>query len=244
MLACAPSNTAVDNLLERLVAIMPNVLRVGHPARVFESLRGHTLDELVDADPSTEIVRDMRRELEHLMRAASKKPRGREGFRRKGELYAEAGQLRGQIRSLERSVIRSVIDSSDVVCTTTTIDDELLYDQDFDLVVIDEACQCTQPSVWQAVLRAERLVLAGDHCQLPPTVLSDEAARAGMKESLMQSLVEREGDSVFRRLVVQYRMNETIMNFSSEEFYDGTLIAMLRFVRTSSAICLRSSKVN
>ncbi|WP_345318907.1 AAA domain-containing protein [Novipirellula rosea] len=225
VLACAPSNTAVDNLLERLVAIMPNVLRVGHPARVFESLRGHTLDELVDADPSTEVVRDMRRELEHLMRAASKKPRGREGFRRKGELYAEAGQLRGQIRSLERSVIRSVIDSSDVVCTTTTIDDELLYDQDFDLVVIDEACQCTQPSVWQAVLRAERLVLAGDHCQLPPTVLSDEAARAGMKESLMQSLVEREGDSVFRRLVVQYRMNETIMNFSSEEFYDGTLIA-------------------
>ncbi|TWU23360.1 ATP-dependent RecD-like DNA helicase [Novipirellula galeiformis] len=225
VLACAPSNTAVDNLLERLVAIMPNVLRVGHPARVFESLRGHTLDELVDADPSTDIIREMRRELEDLMRAASKNSRGRDAHRRKGALYAEAGQLRGQIRSLERSVIRSVIDSSDVVCTTTTIDDELLYDQDFDLVVIDEACQCTQPSVWQAVLRADRLVLAGDHCQLPPTVLSDEAARAGMRESLMQSLVEREGDSIFRRLVVQYRMNETIMNFSSQQFYDGTLVA-------------------
>ncbi|TWU34952.1 AAA domain-containing protein [Novipirellula artificiosorum] len=225
VLACAPSNTAVDNLLERLVAIMPNVLRVGHPARVFESLRGHTLDELVDADPSTDVIRDMRRELEQLMRAASKKPRGREGYRRRGELYAEAGQLRGQIRSLERSVIQSVIDGADVVCTTTTIDDDLLADREFDLVVVDEACQCTQPSVWQAVLRADRIIFAGDHCQLPPTVLSDEAAKAGMRDSLMQRLVQREGESVFRRLIVQYRMHQSIMQFSSETFYQGTLQA-------------------
>ncbi len=225
VLACAPSNTAVDNLLERLVAIMPNVLRVGHPARVFESLRGHTLDELVDADPSTDIVRDMRRELEQLTRAAAKKPRGRDGYRQRGDLYAEIGQLRGQIRSLERSVIQSVLDSADVVCTTTTIDDELLGDREFDLVVIDEACQCTQPSVWQAVLRADRIIFAGDHCQLPPTVLSDEATREGMRESLMQSLVERSGEEIFRRLTVQYRMNESIMAFSSNEFYEGSLIA-------------------
>ncbi|QEG41931.1 AAA domain-containing protein [Roseimaritima ulvae] len=225
VLACAPSNTAVDNLLERLVAMLPNVLRVGHPARVFEALRGHTLDELVDNDPSTDVIRDMRREVQDLVRAASRGTRGRDAHHRRRELFAEAGQLRGQIRSLERSIIRGVLDRADVICTTTTIDDDLLGDREFDLVVIDEACQCTLPSIWQAVLRAQRLVFAGDHCQLPPTVLSDEAAAAGMRDSLMQRLIQREGDSVFRRLTVQYRMHEAIMNFSSDTFYEGSLIA-------------------
>ena len=225
VLACAPSNTAVDNLLEKLVARMPAVVRVGHPARVFESLRGHTLDELVDNDPSTDVVRDMRREVKELIRIAEKGFRSRDGHRRRRELFAEAGKLRGQIRSLEKSVIQSVIDSADVVCTTTTIDDELLNTRSFDLVVIDEACQCTVPSVWQAVLRAEKLILAGDHCQLPPTVLSDQAAARGMKDSLMQRLIERDGESIYRQLTVQYRMHESIMQFSSDTFYDGKLIA-------------------
>ena len=225
ILACAPSNTAVDNLLEKLIAIMPNVVRVGHPARVFESLRGHTLDELVDQDPSTAVVREMRREVEKIMRAASKTLRGNDWRRRKREMFAEAGALRGQIRAMERNIVKSILESADVICTTTTIDDELLGDRRFDLVVIDEACQCTEPSLWQAILRAERVVIGGDHCQLPPTVLSDQAASEGMRTSLMQRLVEREGDSVFRRLTVQYRMNETIMGFSSQVFYDTSLTA-------------------
>lgn len=231
VLACAPSNTAVDNLLERLVAMLPHVLRVGHPARVFEALRGHTLDELVDNDPANDVIRDMRREVQDLVRAAEKGFRGHDARRRRRELFAEAGQLRGQIRSLERSIVRGIIDRADVICTTTTIDDDLLGDREFDLVVIDEACQTTLPGVWQAVLRADRLVLAGDHCQLPPTVLSDEAAKAGMKDSLMQRLIEadqkkgRDTESVYRRLTVQYRMHESIMKFSSDTFYDGELIA-------------------
>ncbi len=225
VLACAPSNTAVDNLLERLVAMLPNVLRVGHPARVFESLRGHTLDELVDADPSSAVIRDMRRELSELMRSAARAHRGRDGKKRRSLLYSTAGDLRGQIRSLERSVVRGVIEGSDVICTTTTIDEDLLGDARFDLVVIDEACQCTESSVWQAVLRADMVVMAGDHCQLPPTVLSDQAAAEGMRDSMMHRLIEREGQSIYRRLTVQYRMNQAIMEFSSQEFYDDSLVA-------------------
>ena len=225
VLACAPSNTAVDNLLERLVGMIPSVLRVGHPARVFEALRGHTLDERVENDPSTDVIRDMRREVEQLMRAASKPFRGREGYRQRRELFAEAGQLRGQIRTFERSVIRSVLDAADVVCTTLTIDDELLAERTFDLVVIDEACQATESSIWQAALRAERIILAGDHFQLPPTVLSDQAVAEGMQRSLMQRLIEREGEAIYRRLTVQYRMHEQIMTFPSQSFYDGELIA-------------------
>lgn len=225
VLACAPSNTAVDNLLERLVAMLPNVLRVGHPARVFESLRGHTLDELVEADPSSDVIRDMRRELEELMRSASRAHRGRDARKRRSLLYSTAGDLRGQIRSLERSVVRGILDSSDVICTTTTIDEDLLGNATFDLVVIDEACQCTESSVWQAILRAQRVVMAGDHCQLPPTVLSDQAAAEGMRDSMMHRLIEREGQSIFRRLTVQYRMHQAIMEFSSREFYEDSLVA-------------------
>jgi superfamily I DNA and/or RNA helicase len=225
VLACAPSNTAVDNLLERLVKLRRNALRVGHPARVFEELRDHTLDERVDQDPSNDVIREMKREIQSLIRAAERGTRSSDARRRRRELFAEVGVLRGQIRTLERSVIQSVLDSAEVICTTTTIDDDLLGDREFDLVVIDEACQATLPSVWPAILRANRLILAGDHCQLPPTVLSEEAAAAGMRESLMQHLVEREGHDVFRRLTVQYRMHRTIMNFSSKTFYDGELVA-------------------
>ncbi len=225
VLACASSNTAVDNLLERLVVMMPHVLRVGHPARVFEALRGHTLDELVDADPSTDVIRDMRREVQGLIKAAAKDFRGQDGNRQRRELLAEAGQLRGQIRSIEKSIIRGVLDRADVVCTTTTIDDDLLGDREFNTVVMDEACQSTLPSIWQAVMRADRLILGGDHQQLPPTVLSAEAADAGLRDSLMQRMVERDGHEVYRRLTVQYRMNESIMRFSSDTFYEGTLIA-------------------
>ena len=231
VLACAPSNTAVDNLLSRLVSLVPSVLRVGHPARVTEALRDLTLDEQVDADPSTEVVKDMRRELAELMRSASRSSRGRDAKKRRSLLYSTAGDLRGQIRMLEQSVINGILDSSDVICTTTTIDEELLGNTKFDLVVIDEACQCTEPSIWQAVMRAGRLVMAGDHCQLPPTVLSDRAAAEGLRDSLMQRLIEREAESIFRRLTVQYRMNESIMQFSSREFYQESLVADLSVAR-------------
>ncbi len=225
VLACAPSNTAVDNLLERLIARMPSVIRIGHPARVFESLRGHTLDELVESDHSTQIVREIWREVDELVRAAGKPSRSWDANRRRGELQAEAGRLRQQARALERNTIRHVIDSADVICTTTTIDDDLLGDRRFDWVVIDEACQCTEPTIWQAMLRADRLVLAGDHCQLPPTVLSAEAAREGFSRSLMERLVNHFGKEIYQRLSVQYRMHETIMQFSSSQFYDDELIA-------------------
>ncbi len=225
VLACAPSNTAVDNLLERLVDLELEVLRVGHPARVFESLRGHTLDELVAADSNSKLVREIMRDVEDLTRQAAKLGRGREARRARGRLFAEAGALRAEAKSLERSTIAHVLDRADVICTTTTIDEDLLVDQHFDLVVIDEACQCTEAAIWQAFLQADRIVLAGDHCQLPPTVVSDQAARQGFQRSSMERLIARFGHEVFRRLTVQYRMHQDIMEFSSATFYDQELVA-------------------
>ncbi len=225
VLACASSNTAVDNLLERLIPVVPQVVRLGHPARVTEACRDHTLDELVRHHDTQAIIRDMMRESESLMRQAAKSTRSREGYRRATQMRSDARALQNQVRMLERQAIQYVLNDADVICSTTTIDEELLGDRRFDLVVIDEACQSTEGSVWQAILRAERMVFAGDHCQLPPTILSEVAAREGMRLSLQERLIQQFGDSVFRRLTVQYRMHESIMRFSSSQFYDDTLIA-------------------
>ena len=225
VLSCAPSNAGVDNLVEKVSRLVPDVVRLGHPARVHEDLRRYTLDYRVENDPTASVVREMRREVDQLMRQAGRDAHGRDARRRRGELYAEAGRLRGQIRGLERSIITSALDNADVICTTTTIDDDLIGNRQFDTAVVDEAGQATLPGIWQAVGRGNRLVLAGDHYQLPPTVLSDVARRGGLERSLMTRLVESHGDDVYRRLTVQYRMHEDIMRFSSDEFYDGELIA-------------------
>lgn len=225
VLACAPSNTAVDNLLERLIGCIKSVVRVGHPARVFESLRGHTLDELVEADPSTSVIQDMWREVDEIMHDANRYSRSRDSGRRRGELVAEAGRLRQQARALERSTVRHVIQSASVICTTTTIDNDLLGSEQFDLIVVDEACQCTEPAIWQAALRGPKIVFAGDHCQLPPTIVSKDAAKEGFSVSMMERAINERGSDVFKRLAVQYRMNQQIMQFPSEQFYDGELVA-------------------
>ena len=119
-----------------------------------------------------------------------------------------------------------VLDGVAIVCSTTTaLDDEILGRRSFDLAVVDEACQSTEPGCWIPLLRCRRVVLAGDHCQLPPTVLSAEAAAKGFGVSLLERLAALYGPTATRRLQVQYRMHEAIMRFSSAEFYDGELQA-------------------
>jgi len=225
VLACAPSNTASDNLLARLVAARQKVVRVGHPARVDERLREFTLDAQVADDEMMSIVRDMLREAERLFRKAGRFTRAKPAPGAKQDMRREARRLKGDARMLERQAVKTVLDRADVVCATTTFNEDLLGDLRFGLVVIDEACQSTEPGCWIPVLRAERIVLAGDHCQLPPTVLSKPAARAGLATSLLERLVGHYGDSVTRQLDVQYRMHTQIMQFSSQQFYDDTLEA-------------------
>ncbi len=225
VLACAPSNTAVDNLLERLAANGQNVVRVGHPARVLEALRRHTLDAMVESHEVMHLVRDMMKDAERLFRKAGRFTRGRPAPGAKQQWRREARELKSQARMLEKDAVNRVLDTADVICATATFDEDVIGHRHFDLAVIDEACQSTEPGCWGPLLMADKLILAGDHCQLPPTVLSDEASREGFKVSLLERLIETYGDSVHRRLDVQYRMHEDIMRFSSDCFYDGSLIA-------------------
>lgn len=225
VLACAPSNTAVDNLLERLVVAGEPAVRLGHPARVLEVVRSHTLDALVEQHDAHQVIQEMLREAEQLERRAGRFTRAKPAPGQKYQQRQEARDLRKHARMMERQAINEIIAQARVICATVSFDFSTLDDHNFDLLVIDEACQSVEPGCWVPLKYAHRVVLAGDHCQLPPTILSTPAAKEGYAISLMQRLVEHYGDTTTRQLTVQYRMNEEIMRFSSDRFYNGTLTA-------------------
>ena len=270
VLACAPSNLAVDNMLERLIAGDERAIRIGHPARVLPELREHTLDVQVESHPDLKLAREWTKQAWALRRQASKYTRSAPPSGMRRDLREEAKQLLNDARLMESRLVEHLLDSATIVCATLTgLDNELLRDREFDLVVIDEAAQATEPPCWIPLLRSRRLVLAGDHCQLPPTVRSSEARQADFHVSLMErllalkhqhgvpasgpdrrsrknaekSLSNTRVESVIyesvlerptpildpktdvTRLTIQYRMNEQIMKFSSDEFYKSSLIA-------------------
>lgn len=226
VLACAPSNLAVDNLLERLLEAGERTIRIGHPARVLPELREHTLDLQVAAHSDLKLAREWTKQAWALRRQVSKFTRNAPERGARNEQRAEAKRLLADARKMEERLVAHLLDSATVVCATLTgLDDELLGNLQFDLAVIDEAAQTTEPACWIPLLRAKRLVLAGDHCQLPPTILSPEASKLGFDLSLMQRLVKQWGKVISRQLTTQYRMHEQIMRFSSSEFYDSSLIA-------------------
>ncbi|MCU0980752.1 MAG: AAA family ATPase, partial [Pirellulaceae bacterium] len=171
VLACAPSNTAVDNLLLRLVAFREKAVRLGHPARVLPELREHTLDLLVDSHPDVRLARKLVKQAMGLFRQAARYTRAKPEPGARQQTRQEARQLLADARRLEMQAVEHLLNTADVLCATTTgLDSEILGARRFDLAVIDEACQSVEPGCWIPLLRCDRVVLAGDHCQLPPTV--------------------------------------------------------------------------
>ena len=226
VLVCAPSNTAVDNLLERLLDWRENAVRLGHPARVSPALRAHTLDLLVEDHPDVRLSRKMVKEALGLFRQADRHTRAKPAPGARQEARREAKSLMADARKLEDQAAQRILDGADILCATTTgLDSAILGTRRFDLAVIDEACQSTEPGSWIPLLRCDRVVLAGDHCQLPPTVISRAAVDEHFDRSLFERVIADLGPHIARRLNVQYRMHESIMNFSSREFYDGDLTA-------------------
>ncbi|MCU0915685.1 MAG: AAA domain-containing protein [Planctomycetes bacterium] len=226
VLACAPSNLAVDNIFERLLAAGERAVRLGHPARVLPDLRTHTLDLLVEDHPDVRLARKLVKEALGLFRQADRYTRAKPLPGARQETRREARSLLDDARRLEAQAVEHILDTADVLCATTTaLDNDLLGTRRFDLGVIDEACQSTEPGCWVPLPWCRRVVLAGDHCQLPPTVVSPEAAAEGLGVSLFERLVILQGPTVARRLTVQYRMHQSIMDFSSQEFYAAGLLA-------------------
>jgi superfamily I DNA and/or RNA helicase len=225
VLACAPSHLAVDNLLQRLVAAGEKAIRLGHPVRVLPELQTHTLDLMVDAHPDLALARRLLRQADQLRDRASRTTRTPPASGMRQQLRSEARQLIADAQRLESQIASHLLDQADVVCATLTgLDAQVLGERHFDLLVIDEAAQAIEPACWIGIVRTQRVVLAGDPCQLPPTILSLEAARGGLATSLMERLAQAMPQAS-RQLTRQYRMHEQIMGFSSAEFYGGTLLA-------------------
>lgn len=226
VVACAPSNLGVDNLLERLVRAGERAIRLGHPARVLPELQEHTLDLLVDAHPDVAVARRLIREANQLFDKAARFTRAKPLPGARQQMRSEARELIADARRIESQVANHLLDTATVLCATLTgLDSQLLGERTFELAVIDEAAQAVEPACWIPLLRAGRVVLAGDHCQLPPTILSTEAAKEGLAVSLMERLLNQHGSGLSRRLTVQYRMHQSIMGFSSDAFYGSSLEA-------------------
>lgn len=227
VLVCAPSNTAVDLLTEKLVGHGVNVIRLGNPSRVSDLLLAHTLDARVMAHPSHGRMRALRQTAEQHRQAARQHVRhyGPEERQQRQMLREEARQLLLQADDLERFITQEVLDAVQVItCTLVGASSRGIRDLGFDTVFIDEAAQAIEPGCWIPIARGQRVVLAGDHHQLPPTVKSERAAREGLRETLFEKCIQRQ-PATARMLTVQYRMHEQIMAFSSERFYGGRLQA-------------------
>lgn len=227
VLVCAPSNTAVDLLTEKLAERGVNVIRLGNPSRVSDLLLKHTLDAGVMAHASYAKMHAMRQTAEQHREAASERVRnfGFEERQRRLWLREEARTLRQAADDLERFMTEDVLESVQVItCTLVGASHRTIRHLDFETVFIDEAAQALEPGCWIPIAKGQRLVLAGDHHQLPPTVKSEKAAREGLRETLFEKCIQRQPNTA-RMLKVQYRMHAHIMGFSSEKFYGGQLVA-------------------
>ncbi|XP_069752967.1 DNA-binding protein SMUBP-2 isoform X2 [Narcine bancroftii] len=226
VLCCAPSNVAVDNLVERLARIKAQVLRLGHPARLLESIHRHSLDAVLAHSDNAQIVIDIRKDIDQAF-AKMKKVQDRG---QKVHFRGEIKILRKELRAREEAATLQILKKASVVLATNTgaSDDgplKLLPDDYFDLVVIDECAQALEASCWIPLMKAPRCILAGDHKQLPPTIISHKAAANGLSLSLMERLIQRYGEQIVRMLTVQYRMHNAIMQWASIQMYGGRLVA-------------------
>ena len=227
VLVCAPSNTAVDLLTEKLAERSVNVIRMGNPSRVSSLLLEHTLDARVMAHPSYSKMRAMRQTADQYRETASEYVRnfGFEERQQRRLLKEEARMLFQAADDLERFMTEDVLESVQVItCTLVGASNRNIRHLTFETVFIDEAAQALEPGCWIPIAKGERVILAGDHHQLPPTVKSERAAREGLRETLFEKCIQRQPTTA-RMLTVQYRMHAQIMTFSSEHFYDGQLEA-------------------
>ena len=247
VLVTAPSNVAVDNVLERLVANQSTgcikkkrgsdnelgehkirAVRLGHPARIQPSILRYSLESLVQNADGTEIVKDIRAEMKsHLQVAANPKSRGLE----RRTAYREIRSLRKEIRQREEKVVESLLANAQVVLCTNVGAASYLLDRfenssagkPFDLVIIDEAAQALEVSCFAPMFRGKRVVLAGDHQQLSPTIKSRHSeVQRELSKTLFERVMQR-GESVSRMLGIQYRMHRSISDWASKYMYENKL---------------------
>lgn len=227
ILVCAPSNSAVDLLTERCAARGLDVVRIGNLSRVDESVMRHTLSERWKSHPLADEIKRYRKQSDEYRRLATKYKRsfGRSEMEQRKLLLQEAKNVMADARRLEDEVTERVLATADVVaCTLVGSRNHEIRQMQFSAVVIDEAGQALDPAMWIPIARANKVILAGDPHQLPPTIMSQAASRAGLGVTLLERAIAAQPDAVCL-LNEQYRMNRIIMGYSNLAFYDGKVIA-------------------
>jgi len=223
VLVVAPSNTAVDLLAERLTDARLNVLRVGNPAKVSQQLQALTLDSRMAEHPMNKEIKRLKKKASEFRDMAHKYKRsfGPAEREQRKALFDEARNIGKEVERIEQYILDDILAKAQVVTATLVgANHYTVRHLRYETAVIDEAGQALEPACWIPALKAKRLVLAGDHCQLPPTIKSEEA----LAKTLLEKLVSRYPSAVVL-LEEQYRMNEKIMGYSSETFYQGRLKA-------------------
>lgn len=235
VLVCGPSNISVDNIVERLAPHKIPMLRLGHPARLLPSVLSYSLEVLTRTGDTGALVNDIRDEMDAKHAKIKKTRNGKE----KRAIYLEIKDLRKEYREREANCVESLVRSSQVVLATLHgAGGHYLKRQSFDVLIIDEASQALEASTWTAILGCEvsKVILAGDHLQLPPTIKSKNSKSTNPKDELSNKepnlettmfdrLLAKHGDSVKRMLTTQYRMHELIMRYPSDTIYGGRLMA-------------------
>ncbi|MCE7061577.1 AAA domain-containing protein [Dyadobacter sp. CY343] len=227
ILVVAPSNTAVDLLSEKLSEEGLEVLRVGNPVRVSERLLSLTLDSKMAAHSRIKDIKALKKQAGEYKNMAHKYKRqfGKAEREQRKALFDEAHKIMKEVASIEQYVTDDLLAKTQVVTATLVgANHYTVRSLNYHTVVIDEAGQALEPACWIPILKAEKLVLAGDHLQLSPTIKSAEAARNGLSTTLLEKSVAAHPEAVVL-LEEQYRMNEAIMGFSSKVFYQNKLKA-------------------
>lgn len=221
VLVTAPTNAAVDNMVEKLSNIGVNIVRVGNPARISSAVASKSLGEIVKSKLEnflTEFERkksDLRKDLRHCLKDDSLAA----GIR---QLLKQLGKA---LKKKEKETVKEVLSSAQVVLATNTgAADPVIRRLDaFDLVVIDEAGQAIEPSCWIPILQGKRCIIAGDQCQLAPVILSRKALEGGLGVSLLERAATLHEEVLATKLTTQYRMNDAIASWASKEMYGGSL---------------------
>jgi ATP-dependent RNA/DNA helicase IGHMBP2 len=227
ILVVAPSNTAVDLLSEKLSDEGLNVLRIGNPARVSDKLMSLTLDYKMAGHPSMKDIKNLKKQAGEYKNMAHKYKRnfGRAEQEQRRALFTEAHKIMKEVGNTEQYIMDDLVGKAQVLTATLVGSNHYtIRGRQFHTVVIDEAGQALEPACWIPILKARKVVFAGDHCQLSPTIKSTVAAKNGLSTTLLEKSVALHPDAVVL-LEEQYRMNEVIMGYSSKIFYDNKLIA-------------------
>ena len=211
VLVCAQSNMAVDWISEKLVDHGVPVLRIGNPSRVNDKMLSFTYERKFESHPDYPELWSIRKTIRQI----------KENRKRGDNVHQKIARLRDRAAEIEMAINAQLFDEARVVaCTLVGSANKLLVRHKFSTLFIDEAAQALEPACWIAIRRASRVILAGDHQQLPPTIKCYEAMKQGLDKTLMERIVENQPDAV-TLLKVQYRMNDDIMKFSSDWFYHG-----------------------